>query len=59
MPFFNLIWSVYIIKINNFILQENQIFRFSSSSNFDFVNAYGDKFLSKPLLPRLADVGIN
>ena len=31
--------------------------RFSSNSRFfDLVKAYGDKFLSKPLLPKDADV---
>ena len=35
----------------------NHFFKFSKNSIFfDFVNAYGDKFLSLPALPRDAEV---
>ena len=35
----------------------NHFFKFSKSSRFlDFVKAYGDKFLSSPKLPKLAEV---
>jgi len=38
-------------------LKLNHFFKFSNNSKFfDFVNAYGDKFLFLPWLPMLADV---
>jgi hypothetical protein len=52
-----LTWSINIIKINISNLKLNHFFKFSNNSKFlALVNAYGDKFLSFPLFPILADV---
>ena len=47
-------------KINYSYLNLNHLFKFSSNSRFfAFENAYGDKFLSFPLLPNEAEGRIN
>ena len=49
-------FSINIIKVNNFKLKVKPSFKFSNNSKLlDFVNAYGDKFLSS-FFPNVAEV---
>ena len=58
-PFFLFDLSISIDIINKITsqLKLNHFLKLLNISKFlDFVKAYGDKFLSRPLLPTLADV---
>ena len=52
----NLLYHIHY-KNKLFQINLNHFFKFSNNSKFfDLVKAYGDKFLSFPLFPKVADV---